>query len=155
MQREGTTHVENEERVFRGHDLRRAVVRYLERFLVPPFVAARGERNLVTGTPEDEDMLNKWALFESCVDDGLGRDGLTSPTTLVGGDKNAGFAVLGTITEGLGGKSSEDNRVNSTDAGTSKESGDGVPSHGEVNRYGVALLDSHRLQDIGDAAHFT
>jgi len=45
--------------------------------------------------------------------------------------------------------------VNGTDTSAGKESGNGVPGHGHVDGNGVALLDSHTLEDIGDAANFT
>ena len=43
--------------------------------------------------------------------------------------------------------------MNSTDTNAGKESSNGLPSHWHVDGDGIALLDSHTLKDIGNAAN--
>lgn len=78
-------------------------------------------------------MLDERAALEGLVGERFDRDGLATTTTLVGGDDNARLAVVDTVAEGLGGKPSKDDGVDSTDTGAGHEGSDSLPGHGEVN----------------------
>lgn len=95
------------------------------------------------------------ALLESCVHDGLRCDRLSSTLAFIGSEEYLALAVKHAITKGLGRETCEDDGVDGTDTSAGEEGGDGLPCHGQVDRDGVALLDAQRLEDIGDAAHFT
>jgi len=44
--------------------------------------------------------------------------------------------------------------VDRTDASAGKESGDSMPGHWHIDGDGVALFDSHALENVGNAANF-
>lgn len=120
----GSRGVEDEEGVFGANDLRRAVRLDLLVLLVPPLVPSLDPLDVSSSPLEDEAVLNERALGEGGVDDRLGRDGLASTLALIGGDDDARLGVLDSVAEGLGGESSEDDRVDGSETGASKE-GDG------------------------------
>ena len=76
------THVKDEERILRAHDLNRADGRDLSGLLVPPSISTLSPVDLSSGSLEDEDVLDERALLESGVDDGLGSDALSSSSSL-------------------------------------------------------------------------
>jgi hypothetical protein len=146
----GVTHVEDEQRVLSCHDLWWAVIRYLCNLVVPPFIPAFCPRNLLSGPPQNKYMLNLGTFLHGCIDDDLSSDGLASPPAFIAGDDYTGATILDAIAERLCGKSSEDYRVDRTNASASKEGSHGLPGHGEVDRDSIALLDAKRLENIGD-----
>ena len=148
------THVKNEQRVFRGHDLRWAVVGNLGGLLVPPLIPSRSPWDLVTSALEDQDMLDAWGLLDGSVSDDLGGNALSTAAALVGRDEHAGLAVVHAIPEGLSGEACEDDGVHGADTRACEECGDCLPCHGEIDRDCVALLNAEILEDIRDAADF-
>lgn len=147
------SHIKNEQRVLGCHNFGRAVVRYLEHLLVPPLVPAFRPGNLIPSSLENDDMLNEGAILQSSVDDGLCSDGFTTAFTLIGRDDDSRFAVLYTIAKRLGREPGKHDGMNRPDTRASEEGRYSVPSHREVHRDGVALLDAESLEHIGDAAH--
>ena len=103
------THVKNEKRILRGHDLWNTVVGDFKDFLVPPVVSPLGPSDLVARSLENEDVLDMWALGESSIDNGFVGDCLSTTPTLIGGDDDAGLAVLNAIAEGSSGETGKDN----------------------------------------------
>lgn len=93
------THVENEQRIFRRHDLRRAVVRDLGGLFVPPLVATLCPWNLVSSALEHQDVLDDRALLDRGVGNDLGGDCLSTSATLIRGDQDARLAVVHAIPE--------------------------------------------------------
>ena len=121
---------------------------------MPPVVTTFNPRHGVASPLEDKDLLDEGAIPDSGVGDGLSRNSLATTPSLVRSDEDARLAVDHTITKGLGGETGEDDGVDSANSGAGEEGGDGVPSHGEVDRNGVALLDAPGPEDVGDAADF-
>jgi hypothetical protein len=148
------TYIENKQWILRGHDLRGAVVRNLCGLLVPPLVAALCPRNFIACPLEDEHVLDAGALFDCCVCNDFCRDRLPATTAFIRSDEHAGLAVVHPVAERLRAKPGEHDRVYSADAGTREESSDGLPSHRQIHRDRVALLDAERFENIGDAADF-
>ena len=148
------SHVKDEQRILSRHNLRRTVVWDLEGLFMPPLVTSLRPGNGVSGPPLDKNVLDLGATFESGIDDGLGSNGLSTSSALVGGDQNAGLAILDAVTKRLGGETGEDDGVDGTDTSASQESGNSVPGHRHVDGDGVTLLDSHRLEDVGYTANF-
>lgn len=111
-------------------------------------------RNLAASAPENKDVLNVRAGLECRVDNGLGRNGLPTAAPFVGGKDDVALAVIDAVTKSLGGKASEYDRVDSTDARASEEGSDGLPCHGKVDGDGVALFDTEGFEYIGDAGNF-
>lgn len=118
---------------------------------MPPFVPSLSPRNGVPSPLEDKDVFNQGAFLERSINNGLGSDGLSTTTTFIGSNDNAGLAILDTITKRLRRETGEDDRVDSTNTRTSEEGGDGVPGHGEIDRDGVPLFDTKAFENIGDA----
>ncbi len=148
-------YVEDEERIFTGHDFWRAVVGHLCNLFMPPDVAPPGHGNIVSSALEHYHLLNIWALPESSVDDSFSRDSLAPTFSLIARNQDAGPAVEDTVAKRLGRETSKDDRVNGANTSASEESGESVPSHGEIDGDGVALLDTIRLENICDRADFT
>ena len=146
------THVKNEQGILGRHNFRWAVVGDLSGLLVPPLIPSRSPWDLVTSALEDQDMLDAWGLLDGSVSDDLGGDGLSTAATLVGGDQDAGLAVVHAIPEGLSGEAGEDDGVDGADTRACKEGCDCLPCHGEIDRDGVALLNAEILEDVRDAA---
>ena len=90
----GGTYVEDEKRVFGGHDLGRTVAGYLGGLLMPPNISARSQGNLIACTLEEKDVLNARTILQGSVDDGLGGDGLAASTALIGSNHDAGSAII-------------------------------------------------------------
>ena len=93
------THVENEQRIFRRHDLRRAVVRDFGGLFVPPLVATLCPRNLVSSALEHQDVLDDRALLDRSVGNDLGGNRLSTSATFVRGNQDARLAVVHAIPE--------------------------------------------------------
>jgi hypothetical protein len=139
---------------------------------VPPLVSAFGHRNFVSGSLQDQDVFDLGALLQRSIDNGLGRDRLSTSLALVGRDDDSAATVVGSVSEGFGGETGKDGRVNGTDSSTGKERsgrlpvmqgsarrlsvfGFHLPSHGQVDADGITLLDTPALQDIRDLADFS
>lgn len=120
---------------------------------MPPFVASFSPGNFVARPSEDKDVLDQWAVLDSSVDDDLVRDGLASAFALIRCDEDTRFAILDAIPKRLCRKAGEDNRVDGANSRTSKEGGHGLPCHGKVDRYGVALLHSKGFEDVGNTGN--
>jgi hypothetical protein len=148
----GCTYVEDEERVLGGHDLGWAVRGDLGDFLVPPQIPSLGPGDLAASALEDKDMLYVGALLDCGVDDHLSGDGLAATLSLIRRDHDTGLAVVDAITERLSREAREHDGVDRADTRTREERGDGLPHHGQVDGYGVALLDPKRFERVGDAA---
>lgn len=152
------TGVEDEERILGAHDLDRADGRDLGALLVPPRISTLGPGDLAARSLEDENVLDQGALLERGVDDGLGRDRLSSSLALaaksqgepssqhgrrwsrdgggyaLGSDDDLALAVDASVPERLGREPGEDDRVDGTDPRASQEGSRCLPGHGEIDR---------------------
>jgi len=151
----GTGGVEQEERVFGVDRLRREVVGVLLNLLVPPEVTTRGPRDLSTGPLVDENAGDIRALLESLVNNALGTNDLATTATLISGDNDLGASIEDTVTEGVRGETGEDDGVDSTNTGASKESNESLRNHRKVDGNGVTLLDTLLLESPGNAGNLT
>lgn len=150
-----TGSVEQKQRVFGANGLGSNVVRVLLDLLVPPDVTARGPGNLGTGALVDQNAGDLGALLESLVDDALSANGLTTTTTLIGGDDDLGASIHHTIPQGVRGETGKDDGVDGTDTGAGKEGNESFGNHGKVDGDGVTLLDTLLLESPGDTGNLT
>ena len=150
-----TRGVEQEEGVFGVDGLGREVVGVFFNFLVPPKVTASGPGNLSAGPLEDENASDIGALLESFVYDALGTDDLATTATLVSGDDDLGASVEDTVTERVGGETGEDNGVDGTNTGASKERNESLRNHRKVDGNSVTFLDTLLLKSPGNAGNLT
>jgi len=67
-------------------------------------------------------MLDRGTLFECSIDDGFRRDSLSTTLSFVGCNENAGLTILNTIAKRFRRETSENDRVNSSNTRTRKES---------------------------------
>ena len=109
---------------------------------MPPFVPSFGPGDGLAGALQHQNVLNKRDFGDSCIDDGLGGDGLATTATFVGGDDDAAAAIEHSVAERLGAEAGKDDRVYGANTGACEEGGGGLPGHGEVNGDGVTLLDA-------------
>ena len=113
------SYIEDKQWVLRRHDHRWEIAGYPRRLLMPPFVTTLRPRNIVSSAPENNDVLDMRALLESRIDDGLGRDRLPATAPFVRSEDHAALAVIDTVAKSLRRETGKDDRVDSTDAGTS------------------------------------
>lgn len=144
--------VEKEKRVFGVHGLGSDVVGVLLDLLVPPQITALSHRHICTSALVHQTVLDARAFAECIVNDLLGADELTTTSALIRGDDDLGVCVDDTVFQRVGGETSKDDRVNSTDTSASKEGNDGLGNHGHVKSNSVALLDTHLLESVGQLA---
>lgn len=173
---------------------------------MPPEVTTLLHGHLVTRPLEYEHLFDERTLLEGGVDDGLGSDrlaasfslaknnkmkwvanakvssrdtanGFVRDVHLLGSDQHSTLAILYSVSQGLGRKSSKDGRMDRSDPRTCQErrrcvptisnrcqlpylfihkQGDkrDSPSHGQIDANGISLLDSPSLQDVGDPTRF-
>jgi hypothetical protein len=100
-------------------------------------------------------MLNQGAFFHGSINDNLVCDSLASTPAFIRCDDNTTFTILDTIAERFGREPCKDDRMDGTNTCTSKKSRYRLPSHWEVDRDGVALLNTKRFENIGDAGDFS
>jgi hypothetical protein len=93
------TDIEDEKRVFGGHNLIRTEPGNLSGFFVPPFVTTRGPRDFITRPSQDEDVFDERTLLEGSINDGLSSNRFATTTTLVTCDEDSALAILDTITK--------------------------------------------------------
>lgn len=148
------SHIEDKQRILRGHELGRAVVGDPRSLFVPPLITALRPWNLVSRAPVNKHVLDLWAAFERRVDDSLGSNSLPTAAPFVGGKYHATLAIIDAITKSLRRKAGEHHRVDGTNARTGEEGGDGLPCHGKVDRDSVAFLDTKGFEYIGNAGDF-
>ena len=119
--------------------------------VVPPEVAARGERDVLTGAPDDHDLLHIAAL-EGFVDGGLERVGLAAAEAAVGGDHQLRPGVVDAVAQRLGGEAAEDDAVGRADPRAGQHRHGQLGNHRHVERHAVALRDAEALQHVGELA---
>lgn len=145
----GSRSVEKEHGVLRVDVLGREVRGPLLGLLVPPKVATLRPGDLGTGALVDEHVLDIGALLQGIVDNLLGTDKLAASPALIRGDDDLGVTVDNTVAKGVGGETSEDDRVDGADTNASKQGDNGFGNHGQVDGNGIALADAHLLQHPG------
>jgi hypothetical protein len=152
----GTTgaYVKNEERILGRHDFGRTVLGDFCDLLIPPLVAATGHGHWVACALEDEDVFNERTFLESSIDNGFGGNSLAAAFAFVRGEHDARFAVLDSITKGFGRKAGEHDGMDCSDPSAGEKSSHGVPSHGKIDRNGIAFLNAEALEDVGETANF-
>lgn len=138
------TYVEDEQRVFRVHDLGRTVRRNLGDFLVPPLVSSLGHRNLVPRSLEHQHMFDFRAFLERGIHNGLGCNSLAASLSLVGRDDDAAATVVGTVSQGFSRETRKDGRVDGTDSGTCEESSSGLPDRGQF-KFSFKRIPTHQV----------
>lgn len=149
------THIKNEKRVLRRHDLKGAIRRDLGSFLVPPFISSISPRNRLSGAFENKNVLDFGALLEGSIDNGLGGNRLSTALAFVGRDYDTRITINNSLAEGLCAESCKDDRVDGANACACEEGCYGLPSHWKVDGDGITLADTKRLEYIGNAANFT
>jgi hypothetical protein len=149
------THVENEQRVFGGHDFKRTIRRNLGCFFMPPLVPAFDPSDWFSRSLEDEDVLDVGAFLEGSIDNGLGGDRLAATLALVSRNNNSAAAVDDALAQRLCAEPSKDDGVDGSDTRACQKGGNSLPGHGQIDRHGVALAHAKRLEHISDSADLT
>ena len=88
---------------------------------MPPLVSTFSPGDLVSGSLQDEAVLDERTFVEGSVDDGLGCDRFSSSLSLVGGDDDSRFGVDDSVPERFGGETSKDDRVHSSQSSARQE----------------------------------
>ena len=147
--------VQKEQWVLGVHDFGGDICRPLLDFLVPPPVAALGHGHVGASAFVNQAVGDIRALLEGIVDDLFSADQLASTLALVAGNNNLALRIIDTIAQGVGRETSEDDRMHGADARAGQESDQSLGNHGEIDGYGIALLDAHLLEHVGGLADLT
>src|SRR5206468_2179289 len=107
----GSTGVEKVKRMLAIERCRCAVCIDILQFPVPPNIAAFRHVDLVSGPAENDYALHRSAITQRVIDILLQRHNAAAAIGAVGGDDRDGAAVNNAITNAVGAKSAEDNRV--------------------------------------------
>ena len=100
---------------------------------MPPLVTTLNPRDGITSPLEDKNVFDDRAMLDSIVSECLDSDGLATTAAFIGGDYDAGLAVVDTVAERLRRKAGEDDGVDGADTRASHEGSDGLPGHGQVD----------------------
>ena len=141
--------VENEQRIFRIHDGRRAVGRRGFHGLVIPTITCV-PLNVAAGSAHDQylfDMLRTWSL-QCCIDIRLQGNGAPAAIPLVGGDYEARTAIFDPASQGIRGKAGKDHRMHRADACAGQHGVGRFRNHRHVERDHIAFAHAHRLEHI-------
>ena len=144
--------IEDEQRVFGLHLLRRAIVRHLGHRLVIPDVAARNPRDLAARAAHDEAGLDRGAAQQRLIDIALERNMPPAAKSLIRSDDAVGIAILDAADQALGGEAAEHHAMHRADARAGEHGVGCLGDHRHVDGDDVALLDAAGLQHIGHAA---
>ena len=123
--------------------------------LVPPVIPIRHHLDVVTGPSDDHDLFDRGRLLEALVHSFLQRQFLATSPAGVGGDDQLGLGVVVSLGHRVGTESSEDDRVDRTDAGTREHRDRQFGDHGHVQRDPVAGFDPELFQHVGEATDLT
>ncbi|KAF5054275.1 hypothetical protein DSECCO2_389690 [anaerobic digester metagenome] len=148
-----TARVEDEERVFRVHRLRRAVgcgtghqVGVID---LPVGVEFDGRRL----APEDDDPLDARRMGERLAREFAERDGLSPAVTDVCGDENLRLRVVDPHRERVRPEPTEDHRVDGPDPGAGEHRDDLLGDERHVDADAVALLDPEAREAVCKPHH--
>lgn len=150
----GTAGVEDEERVFRIHDLGRANRRGGGERVVPPDIAAGLHLDGRAGAADDEDFLHGRGAMGGLVGVGLHRD-IVLRAAHAGVLRDDGFAggVVDARDQRVRRERTEDDRVHCADA-RAGEHGDGqFGNHLHVDAHAVALADAEGFEGVRGPLH--
>lgn len=122
---------------------------------MPPFVSSVCPSDGLSSAFENKDMFYFGALLKRGVDNSLCGNCLSTAPTFVRSNDHPAPTINHPLTERLGAKPSEYDRVDCSDACAGQECGYGLPGHWQVDGDGVALLDTKGPENIRDATYFT
>ena len=148
--------IQDEERVFGVHLCGLAVVRDVLglHLFMPVAVPGWLHAHLVPGAGYHDHVLDRRAFIQRLVGVGLERNEPAAPNALVGGDDQAGLAVLDAVHEGLGRESAEDYGMDRPDARAGKHRDRELRDHGKIDRHPVAFLDALLLEHVREPVDF-
>lgn len=72
-------------------------------------------------------MFDIRAFLQRSINNGLGRNRLSTSLSLVGRDDDTTATVVGSVSERFGGETGKDGRVDGTNSSTSEERSSGLP----------------------------
>src|SRR5690348_2095695 len=126
---------------------------------MPPVVAsfAHSREGFVAASPgpalHDDDVLDRHALLECFVGVALEWDGLTAPIAAIRGDEHFRLRVVDAIAKGLGRESTEDHRVDCSDA-RAREHRDGRFGYERhVDGHTITAPNAKLFQDVRELLH--
>ena len=121
---------------------------------MPPDIAALFDVDIHRGALGNDDAFDLCVSLEGVVDILLESDALTTAVAGVCCDYNFRTAVRQAILDALTAESTEDNRVNRSNAGAGQHRDDSLRNKRHVDQNAVALFDAIALEDISENADF-
>ena len=152
--------VEDVQHVLGVHALRLARRRRVGHQLMPPVIAPvlhAGERVVVDAAVpalDDDDVLDRRALFERLVGVPLERHERTAAIAAVGRDEQLRLRVVDAIAQRFGRESAEHHRVNRADARAGEHRDRHFGHERHVDRHSIASLDAELLQNVRELLDF-
>jgi len=144
----GAGSIEDEQRVFGVHGLRRAIGVGASHQLVVPLVAAFHPVDVIAGALYHQAGVYIGAGLQRLVGVDLERYRASTAHALVGSDHGLAVGIEDTILQRFGREAAEHNGVNRADAGTGEHGVGRLGNHRHVDADPVAFLYAARLQHV-------
>ena len=145
--------VQNEQRVFGGHFLGRAIGRGGGNQCLIGVVATFLHGHGAARDGHHDHGSDARACLEREVSVGLQCHGAPPTAALVGGDEHAGAGVLDTVGQAVRGEAAKHDGMDRADAGTGQHGDGGLDHHRQVDRDPVAFFHAKGFQHVGEAAY--
>ena len=147
-----TRGVEDEERVFRRHFGRGAIVIRLHRHLVVIEVAPVHPCGLPAGAAHHQAFHAILAMQQGRVGVGLERGRAPAARGVIGGDHHLGVAAVDPRAQCIGREAGKDDGMHGPDARAGQHGIGGLGDHRQIDHDAVAFAHAHGFQDIGHPA---
>ena len=139
----GTRSVQQEQWILRVNWYGREIWSVFLQLIVPPKITASQEWDMrVSGSLEHKHVAHMGTFLQCVVHDLFRLDGLSASLGLIGGDDDSGVGIDDSVPQRRGRETSKHHGMERTNSNDSQESHNGFWDHGQINRYGVAFLDS-------------
>ena len=149
--------VQDEQRIFRIHRLRRANIVYRHDFHVVPQVAPGLHFNRVASAVHHHHCLHRLCSggLQRLIDIGFQQNRLAAAHARIGGDDHFGLAVFNPAGQRIRRKAAEDHAMHRADAGAGQHGDGRFRHHRHVQHHAVAFAHAMLFQHIGKAAGFS
>ena len=131
--------VQDKQRIFRVHRLRRALNGNLDHQLMQPVVAPMGEVYVAARAIDHQALHAGVAFFQRLVRIALQRNRTAAAQALIGGDDQFSAAIIDPVSESVRRKATEHNRMHRADPCAGEHRISGFRDHRHIENDAIAL----------------
>ena len=147
-----TAGVEHEQRMLGIQRLSRGYTGHFAHLLMPPEIPGWSHINRLTRSLINDDAFNGRRAGQRIIGIFLQRHNRASAISTVGRNQDAGLRIIDSVAKGLRAEPAKNDIVSYTDPGARQHRNRQFRNHPHVDRRAIALLDSERLENVGEAA---